>query len=927
MRCPHQLNGAPEALGCMLNTARAFAVVSGTLCVSRILFQSIFLSDLNNATFIDYPSDMAYFTAMAAAICLIQSQRLPHHAFCGVHGKLLDASLLLICCCSFLTIKSSRLAITTVGSLFAGASVPLLFFRSSSHLAACGENKSVAVTVVASGTAAMPAPIAFGLTLASCLFVAAYPLLLYVNQKIPGSRDTKNAPIADTSPTSASKPSLSACACLLIALTCCTLLDPCSMLETAAAQRNIAICLFIVAISLVSIAIAAVCAPQPGSIMLGACLSLSGLAIIGIIWNNFGLLAYCCDACFTLCSALALMTGLSSSPSQANNMRAETSAHLYPMLAVLAILLRPAMVETIVTHGGTAIASPNVLALFILGAAIVLYRLTTCHDEEPIKPREVESIILPAYQKDRLSPREQSVLHRAQGGFSAAQIARDLGIARSTVNTYLARSRQKLQHNTPAVLEGSPASTAKQLTPPGQRYAKLQLSTLLTGSSRARQRNRAILITKHIVEQRSAEILASCSMGILLLLLSQDIRTLIPDAVITQLPHAGNGPDTIASIAEVTSMLIMLCAPSARPHTAATTIDTVQRCSISAALFLAFRFLLINQQQPATYYETVCLQFVAWGCRLSGVWFAWEAYGIANASVTRVHRVFFLFSTGGIWLLIYFFPSLLPVCVCGTLALALTYAKFLSTKGLNNAPVLKAVAPSPHDKLHRLIDMVMERTSTSLGIDLIMMGLGMLVLVLSETRYVEMPPEHIAAATLAIPVAIAAYIIHIAAPYLQGEEAITPDKSGKHALKLWLYGVLGGLALQGAKLDIACQAMVVIVLMSSGTTWIGTALQTRKRCIHALNSKTWFQTTLKEDGLTPAELPVAYLLCAGESIGAIALHSYLSKNTVKTHRRHIYAKLNVHTRDEFQARMVNRLMSQKGSILWSACKRLSQLAE
>ena len=50
--------------------------------------------------------------------------------------------------------------------------------------------------------------------------------------------------------------------------------------------------------------------------------------------------------------------------------------------------------------------------------------------------------------------------------------------------------------------------------------------------------------------------------------------------------------------------------------------------------------------------------------------------------------------------------------------------------------------------------------------------------------------------------------------------------------------------------------------------------------------------------LTEREASVLELLLAGRSVPYIAEQLCVSQNTVKTHVRHIYAKLDIHTRQE-----------------------------
>lgn len=51
-------------------------------------------------------------------------------------------------------------------------------------------------------------------------------------------------------------------------------------------------------------------------------------------------------------------------------------------------------------------------------------------------------------------------------------------------------------------------------------------------------------------------------------------------------------------------------------------------------------------------------------------------------------------------------------------------------------------------------------------------------------------------------------------------------------------------------------------------------------------------------GLSPRETEVLYLLAQGRSRTFIQSELYLSDGTVKTHIRHIYQKLDVHSKQE-----------------------------
>ncbi len=57
------------------------------------------------------------------------------------------------------------------------------------------------------------------------------------------------------------------------------------------------------------------------------------------------------------------------------------------------------------------------------------------------------------------------------------------------------------------------------------------------------------------------------------------------------------------------------------------------------------------------------------------------------------------------------------------------------------------------------------------------------------------------------------------------------------------------------------------------------------------------------DDLSEAELKVLRVLASGASVGDVARELYLSPNTVKTHRRSIYRKLGVRTREELLVRV------------------------
>ena len=51
-------------------------------------------------------------------------------------------------------------------------------------------------------------------------------------------------------------------------------------------------------------------------------------------------------------------------------------------------------------------------------------------------------------------------------------------------------------------------------------------------------------------------------------------------------------------------------------------------------------------------------------------------------------------------------------------------------------------------------------------------------------------------------------------------------------------------------------------------------------------------------GLTAREVEVLQLLCKGRSKSYIAESLFISENTVRTHAKHIYTKLDIHRRQE-----------------------------
>ena len=51
-------------------------------------------------------------------------------------------------------------------------------------------------------------------------------------------------------------------------------------------------------------------------------------------------------------------------------------------------------------------------------------------------------------------------------------------------------------------------------------------------------------------------------------------------------------------------------------------------------------------------------------------------------------------------------------------------------------------------------------------------------------------------------------------------------------------------------------------------------------------------------GLTAREVEVLQLLCKGRSKSYIAESLFISENTVRSHSKHIYAKLDVHSKQD-----------------------------
>lgn len=58
------------------------------------------------------------------------------------------------------------------------------------------------------------------------------------------------------------------------------------------------------------------------------------------------------------------------------------------------------------------------------------------------------------------------------------------------------------------------------------------------------------------------------------------------------------------------------------------------------------------------------------------------------------------------------------------------------------------------------------------------------------------------------------------------------------------------------------------------------------------------QSLASEHGLSPREEEVLLLLAQHKTVGTIERELFIANGTVKTHIRHVYRKLDVHSRDE-----------------------------
>ena len=68
----------------------------------------------------------------------------------------------------------------------------------------------------------------------------------------------------------------------------------------------------------------------------------------------------------------------------------------------------------------------------------------------------------------------------------------------------------------------------------------------------------------------------------------------------------------------------------------------------------------------------------------------------------------------------------------------------------------------------------------------------------------------------------------------------------------------------------------------------------------------WLRT---KHGLTAREIDVALLIARGRSKTFIANELFISENTVRTHSKNVYAKLDIHSREELISLFENRTHS------------------
>jgi LuxR family transcriptional regulator of csgAB operon len=67
-----------------------------------------------------------------------------------------------------------------------------------------------------------------------------------------------------------------------------------------------------------------------------------------------------------------------------------------------------------------------------------------------------------------------------------------------------------------------------------------------------------------------------------------------------------------------------------------------------------------------------------------------------------------------------------------------------------------------------------------------------------------------------------------------------------------------------------------------------------------------YETVLSQAGITSREKEILFLLLKGASNNDIAQNLYISTNTVKTHIRNIFQKLDVKSRFELAMKLLNQ---------------------
>ena len=75
-------------------------------------------------------------------------------------------------------------------------------------------------------------------------------------------------------------------------------------------------------------------------------------------------------------------------------------------------------------------------------------------------------------------------------------------------------------------------------------------------------------------------------------------------------------------------------------------------------------------------------------------------------------------------------------------------------------------------------------------------------------------------------------------------------------------------------------------------------MKARARTLHVREHRRGLRALGSQRGLTAREVEVLQLLCKGRSKSYIAESLFISENTVRSHSKHIYAKLDVHSKQE-----------------------------